>query len=203
MMVKSYKEKVRAQREQDILNTASHMIMDVGYSNLSMDSLAEAVGISKPTLYQHFKSKEEMAVKAMIQGSEQMEAFMVNLEGGSPLERLEKFMRFMAEQHVAPDGFKMAGMGPEIGDMLAQNMEFMGIQQRVGGMLYSLIQEARMQGEIADDIKPQVVLGAMFAMMNVVNPPHWVRYRSSDSHELIEETIRLFIRGIRPANHAG
>ena len=58
----SYKERSRLRREQDILRTAARMIRDNGYANLNMDDLADEVGISKPTLYQHFKGKDDKKV---------------------------------------------------------------------------------------------------------------------------------------------
>ena len=49
----SYKEIERQRREEDILHVAERLLLERGYGNLNMDELADAVGISKPTLYQH------------------------------------------------------------------------------------------------------------------------------------------------------
>lgn len=43
-----------------ILEVASQMFVTQGYSAVSMDALAEAAPVSKPTLYKHFKDKKAL-----------------------------------------------------------------------------------------------------------------------------------------------
>jgi len=48
------------EREKQILSVARKLFDEVGYLGLTMDRIAEQVGWSKPTVYQHFSSKEEV-----------------------------------------------------------------------------------------------------------------------------------------------
>src|SRR5688572_26251872 len=72
----SYKEREKQRREEEILTSAERLLMERGYANLNMDELAEYVGLSKPTLYQHFKSKEELAARVFMRGFEETESFL-------------------------------------------------------------------------------------------------------------------------------
>lgn len=56
----SRKQRELAQREALILDTAQNILHEQGYSNLTMDRVAEAVEYSKGTIYNHFSSKEDM-----------------------------------------------------------------------------------------------------------------------------------------------
>lgn len=56
----SRKQRDIQQREQLILDTAQHMLHQVGYAQLTMERIAEAVEYSKGTLYNHFSSKEDL-----------------------------------------------------------------------------------------------------------------------------------------------
>lgn len=48
-----------------IINTSCNLFMEKGYSNVSVNEICSACSITKPTLYYHFKSKEDI-LDAMI-----------------------------------------------------------------------------------------------------------------------------------------
>lgn len=50
----------RDQRRLQLLNVAGTVFADRGYHNAAMDDIAEAAGVSKPVLYQHFPSKLDL-----------------------------------------------------------------------------------------------------------------------------------------------
>ncbi len=56
----SRRERERLQREALILDTAGQLLTEHGYLGLTMDSIAEAVEYSKGTLYNHFRTKEDL-----------------------------------------------------------------------------------------------------------------------------------------------
>ncbi len=64
----SLRERQRQVREDTILDIAHELMVTQGYANMSMDDLAGKVGISKATLYQHFPSKEEVAINVIGRG---------------------------------------------------------------------------------------------------------------------------------------
>jgi AcrR family transcriptional regulator len=51
-------------KEHRILASALKVFADQGYSGTSMDAIAALAGVSKPTLYQYFGSKEQLILKA-------------------------------------------------------------------------------------------------------------------------------------------
>lgn len=61
----SLKERQRQLREDAILDVAEEMLLGNGLAAMTLDELSATVGISKPTLYQHFRSKEEVIVGVM------------------------------------------------------------------------------------------------------------------------------------------
>ncbi|GHO86438.1 TetR/AcrR family transcriptional regulator [Dictyobacter formicarum] len=62
----SLKERQREQREQLILQVAEEVLLEKGYYETSMEEIAVRVGISKGTIYLHFRSKEEL-ITAILQ----------------------------------------------------------------------------------------------------------------------------------------
>lgn len=53
------------ERRAQLERIASRMFADAGYHGVSMEQLADAAGVSKPVLYQHFPSKRALYVELL------------------------------------------------------------------------------------------------------------------------------------------
>src|SRR5438128_9755464 len=104
MQKQSYKEQERHRREDEILRVAGKMLGERGYANLNMDDLAEVVGISKPTLYQHFKGKDELVCQVIAHNMESFSHITADASEGTPLERIVKMMRTMMKGRSMTSG---------------------------------------------------------------------------------------------------
>ena len=60
----------RTKRQDEILDTALHLLADGGVKNLTMKRIAESIGVSEPAVYRHFKNKTEI-VKGIIEKFDQ------------------------------------------------------------------------------------------------------------------------------------
>lgn len=49
-----------ASRRSDIVRAAKKAFLEVGYAGTSVDDVAREAGVSKPTIYKHFQSKERL-----------------------------------------------------------------------------------------------------------------------------------------------
>lgn len=53
-------------REQEILDTALQLFLEQGEDAVTVEMIADAVGIGKGTIYKHFKSKTEIYLRLML-----------------------------------------------------------------------------------------------------------------------------------------
>ena len=60
MIEKTIKTRDKSKKRNMILQGATKAFMEQGYKNVSMDLIAEYAGVSKKTIYNHFKSKENV-----------------------------------------------------------------------------------------------------------------------------------------------
>ena len=132
----SFKQRERQRREQEILRVAAQLIRERGYANLNMDDIAEEVGVSKPTLYQHFKSKDDMVAATMVKAMEDMDAFMRSLEGKSPINQLELILRHLLNNHISPDGIPMNTVNAGTLVELSKHEEYAGRQRAAGILMF-------------------------------------------------------------------
>src|SRR5262245_47821245 len=143
-----YREYAWQRREQDIVNAAGKLMREKGYESLTMDELAKELDISKPTLYQHFKTKDELVTQVFIQAIQILEEHLAASQHKSPLEVLEQVLRMLLETRYRADTV-LGAISPETIDNLAHNHPTVREhKERVGQQLRRLIDEAKARGEI-------------------------------------------------------
>ena len=83
--------------KEDILKTAAELFLTYGFKSVTMDDIANALGMSKKTVYQHFENKNDLV--------EETTLFMFNLisegikdirkEEKNPIEEIYEVKRFL------------------------------------------------------------------------------------------------------------
>jgi AcrR family transcriptional regulator len=91
-------------RQEEILDAATELFAERGYSDADTQALAEKLGVGKGTLYRHFSSKRELFLAAvdrvMRRLRERVDASIAKIE--DPIERIAEAIRvFLAfyEEH--------------------------------------------------------------------------------------------------------
>ena len=85
----------QASKREIILETAGILFMNQGFQSVSMDQIASAVPVSKPTLYAHFKDKRELFTAVI---NARCAIFITSLKGGielgkTPEEAIYNYVR--------------------------------------------------------------------------------------------------------------
>src|SRR5689334_25211242 len=63
-------------REQEILDTALKLFLEQGEDSVTVEMIADAVGIGKGTIYKHFKSKAEIYLRLMLDYDRDLNALL-------------------------------------------------------------------------------------------------------------------------------
>ena len=66
MQKESRKVREFRRREQEILDTSLTLFLEQGEDSVTVEMIADAVGIGKGTIYKHFKSKAEIYLRLML-----------------------------------------------------------------------------------------------------------------------------------------
>ncbi|HJU29242.1 MAG TPA: helix-turn-helix domain-containing protein, partial [Candidatus Binataceae bacterium] len=96
-----------AQLDQTILRIALRHLAEKGYSRMSLDGIAEAAGVSKPTIYRRWGSKAELASAAI--------AYNIDVEPVPPSEHSTKqaliyILRNIRERLLGLNGVSLVGV---------------------------------------------------------------------------------------------
>ena len=80
--------------EQTILETAGQLFDRQGFNQTSLQDVADALGMARPSLYHYFKNREQILAAGIDLLTKQRDAMTEKLRGlqGDPLERLNALM---------------------------------------------------------------------------------------------------------------
>ena len=101
-MASSLRERRRQLLYDEILIAAGELLREKGHSAMSMDELAARVGISKPTLYSLFPTKEDLLVETVIRNMDRVAAVIqADQTPRSPLQQLLFILRTVIELQMS------------------------------------------------------------------------------------------------------
>lgn len=109
------REQNRLAREKRILEAALKVFSASGYTGASMDAVAIEAGLSKPTLYQYFDSKEQLFATMMLQKRDDMLSPFREPGSGDMVVQLHHFAWAYADTVMQPRMLSLARL--TIGDV--------------------------------------------------------------------------------------
>lgn len=88
----------RNEKRLAVLNQAAELFLTQGYHRTRMDDIATRLGLTKPALYNYFKSKHEILYACHMLGHDLIDAELGVIEkvGGAGLDRLRALIRAYA-----------------------------------------------------------------------------------------------------------
>lgn len=98
----------RLNRERAILDAALRVFAAMGYSGASMDGVAVEAGVTKPTLYAYFPSKERLFQAMMLEKRDLMLDVFEHPSGQGMVADLLAFARAYADTVMRPDMLSLA-----------------------------------------------------------------------------------------------
>jgi AcrR family transcriptional regulator len=163
---------------------------------MSMDDLAARVGISKPTLYLHFATKDALVVEAATRDIRQLIALIEEqAPGRSPLDRLTFVMREMLRRHMRVQTMGI-GPWPEIFRLLCENEESLGCMLRIHEDVSAQVRAAIAQGQIDPKLEPAAVVLAFYGLMTALATPHLNIIQLAEPERTAEALVEIFVRGV-------
>ena len=150
----SFKEQMHQAREEAILQATCRLLGEKAYDAMTMDDVANAVGIAKASLYKHFASKEELCCAAMVQILGKVQAFLDTVPVElAPQDKLRALVRWSLERLIACEMPLLPSRNTALRGVLMADKRYLG----------TLITEAQAQGRIDPSLPPLVVLYTLFA----------------------------------------
>jgi AcrR family transcriptional regulator len=143
-------------REGEILSAALSLFGRKDWQSVTMDDIAETAEIGKGTIYKHFKSKDEVCARLVLEHSRGMLDRIEAVDRGlPPTERIGAMVRaFWNHSMGSPELLRLAEYCDFAEDTLklspAVAQEYESIKARINGAVAAVLQEGVSQGRFAD-----------------------------------------------------
>jgi AcrR family transcriptional regulator len=164
---------------------------------MTMDDVAQRVGIAKGSLYQHFKSKEELLAAVLISFMDRISAFIENLPSEqSAIDRLKQTYRRAIElrfQQGFPDLFNAK---LSVKDVLIKNATYVTSSDRMWEALERLFDDAKREGSITTEIPTEVLVYSAIARVRDSELDSLTDTGRISREVLSEFLIQMFFEGI-------
>jgi AcrR family transcriptional regulator len=197
-MTTSLRERRRQMLRDEILQAAGALMHDKGYAAMSMDELASQVGISKPTLYSHFTTKEDLVVAAVSYWFDRVsEVVAADTTPRTPLQQLAFILRTVVQLQVDRGALSPRPWAPEVFQMLCQHGEVRERLAQIDAGIKRLVHDARACGEINPSLDPVVIVRVFFTLIHTLKAPLPFEVGQPELAAVADTLATIFEHGVR------
>lgn len=164
---RSFREQMHLAREDAIIQAVNRLLAEKGFDAMTVDEVANEVGIAKASLYKHFPSKEDLAAAAMVRVMQRAVAFLDSLEQPGqnvrPLDQLKAVTRWTMEVQLAGEMPSLPSENSSLRGTLMVNTAYMDGLMDISDRLGAWIEAAQADGSLNRALPPIAVLYTLFA----------------------------------------
>ena len=181
---------------EKILEIASEMFLNLGFKSVTMDDIAEEMGISKKTIYQHFENKTKLVEATtdyvfhfVCEGID-----CIRAENNNPIAELfqiNTFIKQLLKNEKASPQYQLQKYYPKIYKKLDEN-KFLNIHECVTSNLKKGIE----MGLYRDSVKPEIIARFYFVGTTGIKDQDLFPLDNYTPNELVDLFLEYHLRGI-------
>jgi AcrR family transcriptional regulator len=193
------RERVRERevKREAVIRAAAHAFNRKGYHNTSLDDIAAALDVTKPTVYYYVTNKEQLLFECFVAGVEQIRAAFREVKQlkVTARERLNGVLRHYGEAVASEFGWCM--VRAEEQDLSpAMSSHIKALKSEIDQGIRRLIKDGVQDGSI-HPCDPKMTAFALAGALNWI--AHWYRENQSmTGAEIAGAFVTIFENGLRP-----
>ncbi|NYT60781.1 TetR/AcrR family transcriptional regulator [Alcaligenaceae bacterium] len=194
----SFKDKAFKMREDAILDATTTTLGVKGFDLMTMDDIATEVGISKPSLYKHFKSKEDLVCEAMIRlidgALERLEAMP---KTATPVEQLKLLLEWALQVRLKGGLPFLPSTSPHVRKMLTRNLRYVTRVLKLHQRLKKIVAQAKVKGELSTSLPDDVILFSFYARTCDPSVEYLQLYSKLDEEAIVRHMLQVCFEGLK------
>ncbi|MQQ99749.1 TetR/AcrR family transcriptional regulator [Glaciimonas soli] len=192
----SFKKQAFKLREDAILDATTSILGSKGYDLMTMDDVANAVGISKPSLYKHFKSKEELVGDAMIRLIDGASDFLAQMDKHlTPIQKLSALLEWALRVRLDGGMPFLPSTSAHVRDMLMRNIKYVARVLVLNTKLEKLVIAAQKDGSLNQALPSDVILYSYYARTCDPAVEYLQKFSKIDNEEIIAHMLQVAFQG--------
>lgn len=194
----SFKDQAFKLRESAILDATTTILGSKGYDLLTMDDVAAAVGISKPSLYKHFKSKEDLVGEALIRLIDGAMDFMGQLDNNlSAVQKLSALLEWALRVRLDGGMPFLPSTNANVRDMLMRNISYVTRVLKLNGQLEKLVLAAQKSGDLNPDLPPDVILYSYYSRTCDPAVDYLLKFSKMKNEDIVTYMLQVAFQGFK------
>jgi AcrR family transcriptional regulator len=188
-------EEEQQRRRKEIFDASAHLFLDNGFHETTMREIADAAGIGKSTLYDYFKSKDDIMISYFENELQQItdRAQEIMNQEQSIVEKLKKIMQMHLEYLVDNKNFYLK-LTVEAQRLSIQSQQRIQTRRHAyQDMLRNLIEEGTRLGELRP-VNPLLAARSIFTLLSTAV---FTSRPTGTPEEMLEDAIVIFFEGIQ------
>lgn len=153
-----------------MIEKIQELLLKYGIRSLSMDDIAQELGISKKTLYQHFKNKKDLVMQVVMHGVEEQSCKFKEIITQNKLNAID--VLFFVSKHIAENHknmnqnvhFDLQKYYPEAWQILSEHNK-----KHIYGKICQNMEQGIQEGLYLDDFRINVIAKLYVQQVNNVS----------------------------------
>jgi AcrR family transcriptional regulator len=192
----SFKNQAFKLRENAILDAATAVLSSKGYDLMTMDDVAGAVGISKPSLYKHFKSKEELVGEALIRLLDGALDYVAGIDAAlDPVQKLKVLLEWALRVRLEGGLPFLPSTSNHVREMLMRNLKYMLRIRKLNRQLEAMVQQAQRDGLLDADLPSDVILFSYYARTCDPAVEYLQKFSKMSTDDIVRHMLRVSFDG--------
>jgi len=193
----NFKDQAFRLREDAILDATTTVLASKGFDLMTMDDVANLIGISKPSLYKHFKSKEDLVGAAMIRLLEGATTQLDSLPAEySAKEKLSALLEWALRVRLDGGLPFLPSTSNAVREMLMRNLKYVGKVIKLNSQLEKLVITAQKEGALSKNLSADVILYSYYARSCDPAVEYLQRFSKMDKNMIVENMLRVCFQGL-------
>jgi AcrR family transcriptional regulator len=182
-------------RRQELARQAARLFAEKGFHGTSMEDVASAIGVQKPSLYEYVSSKQDLLYETMRDGAQAFHAALDSIDERLPaVEKLRLALR--AHLHVVAEQLDVATVFVREWRYLEgpRGERFVAERRRYEERIRDLFREGVEQSEFRTDLD---VATAALLFLSAANWAYTWLQAGRDTDRLADRFFDLLVEGMR------
>lgn len=194
----SFKDQAFKLRESAILDATTSILGEKGFDLMTMDDVANAVGISKPSLYKHFKSKDDLVAEALIRLIDGALEYLAQIDPKcTPAEKLSALLEWALRVRLQGGMPFLPSTSNSVRSMLMKNITYVTRILKLNGQLEKLVQAAQKSGDLDPALPCDVILFSYYSRTCDPAVEYLQKFSKMADDDIVRSMLHVAFQGFR------
>ena len=161
----TFKQRMMLERESLIIETVNHLLATKGYDAMTVDEIADTVGIAKASLYRHFPSKEALGMAALVDIMHKALEIInqLNATDQTAIDKLKALTQWAMRLKLAQKMPNLPSENSQLRELLIANDDYTNNWVMLAGSSGEWIEQAQAEGKLQSNIPGLAILYTLYA----------------------------------------